>query len=105
MASNLVGDDGNASGDTSLYSNFDPRDVPFSGSRNKQVRAANASGPRAIVTQQLPAGCVDKATNDATLGVRHQNERMNLLVAAEHNRAPDFCELVNNRQDAVRRTE
>jgi hypothetical protein len=51
---------------------------PFSISKDAPLSA----GSRAIVPQQQPAAGISHASDNAALGIRHQNKRVILLVAA-----------------------
>jgi hypothetical protein len=59
-----------------------PAGVPFAAFLDQQWRAAVASGSRAIVPQQQPAGGISRSSDNAALGIPHQDERMVQLIAA-----------------------
>ena len=72
---------------------------------DQQRRSADASGPGAVVLKQGQSLRIDRAPDDLALGISHQNERVILLVAAEHNGAPNCRRVVDYRQHTVRRAE
>src|SRR5437763_3801249 len=98
----LVEDDSEPAGNTEPGGDVDTRGAPFAGLLDQQGRTAVPSGCRAIVAQQQPAARIGRAPDDPALVIGHQNQRMILLVAAEHDGASHFRRLVDYRQYAVR---
>src|SRR6266481_9023536 len=104
-AASLVEDDSCPAGNAGLSGDINSRDLQFAGFLDQQRRTTYAAGSRAIVSQQKAAARVQEAPDYAARGIRHQNQRMILLLAAEHDGAPNLRRFPNHRQDAVRRTE
>jgi len=48
------------------------------------------------VPQQNPARGIDPSPGDAALGIRYQNQRMILLMVAEHDGAPDLRQFADH---------
>src|SRR5208282_5817749 len=80
-------------------------DVPFAALLDRQRPAAVASSSCAIMPQRRSAVAIGRASDDAALGIRHQNQRMILLVATEHDGAADLRHLPYHRQYAISRAE
>jgi hypothetical protein len=53
------------------------------------------------VTDQWPAVPIGRAPEYLASGISHQNERMILLVAAEHNGAPNFRWMIGKMRSAA----
>src|SRR5271166_534734 len=85
----FVKDDSEPTGNAEFGGHINPRCVPLAPFLDQQRRTAVPSGPRAIVTQQQPAAGIGRASDNAALGIRHQNKRVILLIAAEHDDTPD----------------
>jgi len=57
---------------------------PFAAVLDEQRHTTHAAGSRAVVPQQKAAARINEASDYPALGICHQNQRVILLVAAEH---------------------
>jgi hypothetical protein len=101
----FVENDSKSAGYTELGCHIDSRRIPFAAFLDQQRRAAVASCSGAIMPHSPPPGRVIGASDNAAFGIRHQNQPIILLVAAEHNSAPDLGWFIQHRQDPVRQAE
>src|SRR6516165_12313184 len=102
VSTSLVEEDSEPTGNAEFSGHINSRCVPFAALLNQQRRAAVTAGSSAIAPQQHSAGGICRAPNDTALGIGHQNQRMILLIAAEHDGAPDLRQFADHRQDAIR---
>jgi len=97
VPTSLVDDDSEPAGNAEFSGHINSRCIPFAVLLNQQRRTAVAPGSGSIVPQQHPGGGIGRASDYAAPGIRHQNRRMILLVAAERDGAPDLRQLANRR--------
>jgi hypothetical protein len=76
------------SGHTDLACGGKRGDVPATACIDQQRSPAHAVRSRAVVPQQLMAACIDRMCDDATSSIRHEKERVILLIATEHDLSP-----------------
>ena len=65
-------------------------DMPSVAPVDQQRGPAHPAGSSAAVPQKEPTASIDKARADPASSIRHQNKRMILLIAAEHDACPVF---------------